>query len=84
MLLEESISQFQFYIQANFISREPDQPIGLLDLIEIAEIQILDWFLETNSPEFAFPSSSPQSPPQPDTIFADPLSLPEWPSQVSV
>ena len=31
-----------------------------------------------------FPNSSPPSPPQPDTTFADPLSLPEWPSQHSV
>ena len=69
ILLEESISRFHFSIQANFYLSEPDQPIGLLDLIEIAEIQILDWLLETNSSDFAFPNSSPQSPPQPDTIF---------------
>ena len=35
-----------------------------------------------NGPDFAFHNSSPQSPPQPDTQFAEPLSLLEWPSQL--
>ena len=40
ILLEEPISQFQFSIQANFVF-EPDLPMDLLDVAEIAEIQIL-------------------------------------------
>ena len=41
ILLEESIPQLLISIQADFVS-QPDLLIGLLDLTEIAEIQILD------------------------------------------
>ena len=41
IFLEESISQFQFSIQANFYLSEPDLPIDSLDVAAIVEIQIL-------------------------------------------
>ena len=62
----------------------PDLLIGLLDLIEIAEMQILDWSLEKLNLGVAFPNLSPQPQQQLDTIFAESLSHLGRPSQLSV
>ena len=58
--------------------------MDLLDVAEIAEIQIIDWSLWKHNSDFAFPNFSPQPQPQLDTTFAEPRSLLGRPSQLSV
>ena len=55
--------QFQFSIQATFLSK-PDLPIDLLDVAEIAEIQIVDQSPEKRCQNFSFPNVPPQPQPQ--------------------
>ena len=84
IFLEERTSQFQFSIQAEFISLSLICPIDLLDVPEIIEIPTPDRSLQKRCQNFSFPNSSPQLLPQLHTFFPEPFSLVGRPSQLSV
>ena len=76
ILLGEPISQFQFSMKANiFYLAELELLIDLLDVVEIVEIQILDWSLEEKYLDVAFPNFSPQFQLQLRAVFAELLCL---------
>ena len=70
-LLEDSLGRLYFSI-----------PILHTSLFYLSEPDLVE--TQKTGANFAFPNSSPQSPPQPHTFFAEPRSLPEWQSQLSV
>ena len=82
MLLNSSIawqSQHDLLGRAYFIQAdlpclsEPDLPIDLLGVVEIAEIQILDCSPEKQRRNFSFPNLLSQPQCQLHTIFAEPM-----------
>ena len=69
---------------SSFCLCEVDLPIDLLDVAEIAEIQIIDSSLETQYQNFSFPNFSLQPQPQLHITFAERVAHLGRPSQLSV
>ena len=65
----DSVQKFEVSTQTYLLSFEPDQPIDSPVVAAIVGIQIPDWSLEKQRPNFSFPNNRPPLLPQLHTIL---------------